>query len=163
MFAENYLRDHNNGVDALFADESPKIGNRVLQRILRYNERLRVIVAFDERRIYIGRVFATRYWRQNHAVPIERYHKFGAVFVAVLFQITSGACFVGVVSDGFDFLRQRKCVNILLTAQGFIYDMNMFTSNCSSNLHCSLLSFDLILSASTVLLRSVAAIAVLPN
>lgn len=38
-----------------------------------------------------------------------------------------------------------------------------FTSNCSSNLHCSLLSFDLIFNASTVLLRSVAAMAVLPN
>lgn len=102
------LRYHDNRIDALFGYHAPEIGNRFVQRILRDDKRFGIVVAFDERCVYVCGVFATGYRIQNHSISIEWYHKFAAIFATMLFVVASRTGFVGLVGNGFNFLNRKK-------------------------------------------------------
>lgn len=96
---QNYLCYHNDSVDAMLGNHTPEITDRLFHRILCDDKRFRVVVAFDERRIYVGAMITCRDWRQNHTIPIEWYHQFAAIFMTVLVTVSDRTRFIRIVRN----------------------------------------------------------------
>lgn len=63
------------------------------------------------------------YRRQYHSVSVERYHKFAAIFAAILIATASLARFIGVVGDGFNslFKNEIKMFNVEFSSKEYLF------------------------------------------
>lgn len=68
----------------MLENHAPKVAHRRLERVLRDDERLAVVVTLDERGVDVRRVVAAGHGRQDDAVAVQRQRRLVPVLGAVL-------------------------------------------------------------------------------
>lgn len=108
------LGQHDDDADALLGNHPPEVGYGRLRGVLRYYEGLQVVVALDERGVYVCRVLFAGQGREDHAVSVVRNHHVAAVFLAVLLAAgyrTGFSVFKGV-SDILEMVEVLVSINV---------------------------------------------------